>query len=127
MAGLEDTPIADISAGGWHSLALTTAGGALFSSLTAQYFCSFRSLTFPVQLLLNPTSMHLVLHVQNETDAALSCALRHRGVRVGAGGVRAPGARRQERLQQAAADARAVHLWRAVGLQAAGCGLRGSP
>jgi Regulator of chromosome condensation (RCC1) repeat len=29
VAGLEDTPIADISAGGWHSLALTTAGGAL--------------------------------------------------------------------------------------------------
>lgn len=28
VVGLEDTPIADISAGGWHSLALTTSGGA---------------------------------------------------------------------------------------------------
>lgn len=29
VVGLEDLPIADISAGGWHSLALTTTGGAL--------------------------------------------------------------------------------------------------
>ena len=29
VVGLEDTPIADISAGGWHSLALTTTGGEL--------------------------------------------------------------------------------------------------
>ena len=28
VVGLEDLPIADISAGGWHSLALTTTGGA---------------------------------------------------------------------------------------------------
>lgn len=28
VVGLQDVPIADISAGGWHSLALSTTGGA---------------------------------------------------------------------------------------------------